>query len=375
MSYSKEHAGPHPWRRRCRRERPSLRRDAVVPPGQAPAGRRVAEPHRDVGARHPVPLRLGHAGRAGPQGARPAAVDDPHRRAARGQGPGPAGAASGGPAPEGRHPDRAGRDHARREPPQAQRVPGEPRRRSRRGGVGQAARRRSRAGKARTPVSKPLKEANPVEYGIRNTFRPRTHRPYYPRPQVLDVQLVEGQELPPVLHRPGRLQHGDLDAAHRPGLARPQSHRLLRGRRHHDGPAVPADAPVRSLRRGPGRPAAQAPRAPGHPVLDGPQRPRARRADAHRSRPGLARLSRRVLRRARHGGRQPRPAVLRLRDGRPRPAAQRGQPELRELPVRAARRPRRRRPHDHRCGHRLGVPRQRPVLRRADHQPAADARP
>ena len=57
----------------------------------------------------------------------------------------------------------------------------------------------------------------------------------------------------------------------------------------------------------------------------------------------------------------------------PAPAAQRGQPELGELPVRPADRPRRRRCPDHHGRQRLGVPAQRPVLPRPAHRPAADA--
>ncbi len=94
MSYAKEHAGTVPGGDDAAAV--NALRSAVMrlsPPTQAPAGRRVAEPHRDVGARHPRPVRPRHARRAGPQGACAAAVDDAHRGHAGGQGTGPAGAA------------------------------------------------------------------------------------------------------------------------------------------------------------------------------------------------------------------------------------------------------------------------------------------
>ena len=314
------------------------------------------------------------------------------------QGPGPAGAAPRGPAPEGGHPDRAGRSDARREPPQAERLAGRSGRGPGRGRVGQAARRRPRAGEARASVGTDAHAVGPhatdphrrqgsvpVEYGTGAVLRPRdadadspsgpvgepeprVRRAPHPEPDdpeptpprrfreaSRDLQLAEDPELPPLRHRPGRLQHRHLDAAHRPGLAGPQPHRLLDRRRHHHGAAVPADAALRPVRRRPRRPAAQAPPAARHPGGDGRHRPRARRPDPHRRRRGLARLPRRVRCSASSTvvDNPARQSFVSEMVG-PDAAAQRRQPQLGELPVRPARRPRRRRCADHRRRHAAG---------------------
>ena len=147
-------------------------------------------------------------------------------------------------------------------------------------------------------------------------------------------------------------------------------------RRHHHGAAVPADAAVRALRRGARRPAPQAAAAAPHPDGDGRDRPRARRRSPSpaTSRSGTSTSPPSPLGIATVVDNPARQSFV-VRDGRPGPAAERGQPQLRQLPVRPPGRPRRRRCADHRRRHRLGLPLQRPLLRRPHRRPAADAHP
>ena len=87
----------------------------------------------------------------------------------------------------------------------------------------------------------------------------------------------------------------------------------------------------------------------------GPDRSRARRPHPLRPRPGLARLPRRLRRSAWPPSSTTRPASPSSpRWSAPDQLQQRGQPQLRELPVRPAGRPRRRRCADHRRRHAAG---------------------
>src|SRR5580693_3794324 len=73
-----------------------------------------------------------------------------------------------------------------------------------------------------------------------------------------DVLLAEGAELPPVLHRPVDIPRRDLDADDGAVLARADAHPLQHGPGLHRGPADPARAAVRPLRRCRRRPGGQA---------------------------------------------------------------------------------------------------------------------
>src|SRR3954453_15726860 len=91
------------------------------------------------------------------------------------------------------------------------------------------------------------------------------------------LRLPLGPELPPVLHRPGRLPVGELDADGGRDLADSRAHRQrLRGR-PDDCPPVPADPPLRGVGRDAGGPDPKAPApdpdagADGHPPA-GPAR-------------------------------------------------------------------------------------------------------
>ena len=79
-------------------------------------------------------------------------------------------------------------------------------------------------------------------------------------------------ELPPLLRRPGRLAHRQLDADRRRDVAHRAAHRQRRLGRPDRGAAVPADPAVRRLGRPARRPHAEAPRCSGHAGADGAAR-------------------------------------------------------------------------------------------------------
>ena len=198
-----------------------------------------------------------------------------------------------GPTSEDGHPDRAGRVDARRQPQKRNAWLADLAARPRRGRMGEAARGRARAGEARALVVRLL----PPGRRRRATRRRRKTRrrtrlstgtgaDSAPAPDdkpTTDHRRPEGAsaakpamfsslqhpQLPALRDRSGRLQHRHLDAAHRPGLAGAQPHRLRHRRRHHHRAAVPAHAALRALRRRHRRPLRQAQAAAGHPVRHG----------------------------------------------------------------------------------------------------------
>ncbi len=191
------------------------------------------------------------------------------------------------------------------------------------------------------------------------------------------VPLPRQPQLPPLRRRRRGVEHRHLDAAGRPGLAGAQ----LTG---NGGTAlgittglqflpVPAALAVRRPGR---RPVPQATPAAADPVGMAAARAGPRPARRHRHRPDLARLRAGVRARHRRGLRRAGPAVVRVRDGRPRRPDQRRRPQLAPAstpPASSARRS----PAlliaalgGGRGRHRLGDPGQRGQLRRADHDPA-----
>ena len=178
-------------------------------------------------------------------------------------------------------------------------------------------------------------------------------------------------QLPPLLHRPGRVGRRHVDAAGRPGLARAHPHRQRRGARHQPPRCSSAPARARPLGRRGGRPAQPPPadhldpdhpgRASRHPRGAHPHRDR-RALDGLRPRPGAGH---------RHRLRHPGPPGLRRRDGRAGELRQRTGAELHDPQRRAARGSGDRRPADRDDGRRVAFAGQRGVLRRRPHRPAA----
>ncbi len=134
--------------------------------------------------------------------------------------------------------------------------------------------------------------------------------------------------------------------------------------RHRHRVAVPPDAALRRVGRRARRPVRQAPAAVRHPDRRRIARARARR-HRHRGRSrGLERLPPVVPARLRQHGRQPGAADVRARDGRARPAAERGEPEQRRHELGARRRPGHRRRADRPLRRRSVLLHQRRVVRR-----------
>ena len=160
---------------------------------------------------------------------------------------------------------------------------------------------RPRAAAARTHPGRRL-----TPHGFRT--RPRIHHlPVAPHPQLQAVLL-----------RPGRLAHRHVDADDRARLAgaRPVRQQRVRGRLRARA-AVLAHAAVRRVGWRDRRPLRQAHGAGHHAVGDGGHRRGARPARRHRRRHALDGLRARLRVRHRAGGRQPRPPLVRVGDGRP----------------------------------------------------------
>ena len=208
---------------------------------------------------------------------------------------------------------------------------------------------------------------------------PRARRRHAPQLGIRVRQRRSGvppPQLPPVLRRPAGQPRRDLDAAGRPGVARPRAHQRPAHPRPDHGARLPARAPARAVRRPDrGRPA-QAADADRHPGGPDDARVHPVRARRHGHRPGVA--DPRAGHDPRHHERRrhAHPPGVHRRDGRARGRRQRRRPQLGGLQRGADRRARDRRPHDRllRRRRQRRVPDQRPVVPGRDHRVRGDAR-
>ena len=225
-------------------------------------------------------------------------------------------------------PDRAGRGDARGEPPQAQRLPGRawPRASTRTSGPSCARPPPSWRSSRTCRKTSDAKEANAFEYGTRSRLRPRTAThdtlrpptpPQAPRNVFSSLKIRNYRLFPPARSSPTPAP--GCSASPRTGWSS-----RLTGSASAVGITIALQfLPMLLFGLYGGVLADRLPKRPAaarHPERDGPDRPRARRPHPLRARPGLARLPRRLPARPGHRRRQPGPAVLRLRDGRPGPA-------------------------------------------------------
>ena len=187
------------------------------------------------------------------------------------------------------------------------------------------------------------------------------------------VPVAAGPQLPALRLGSTGLAHRHLDAAGGAGLARPRTHELRYRARHRHRVAVRPVAAARPVGRRAGRPRRQAEAAARHPDGARARGPGARPPRHRRCRSVLARAGARHRARRDRRGRHAGAAVVRRRDGRQGRPDQCRRHQLHDLQHRPHPRPGRRRCHDQRGRHRLGVRRERGIERRRAHRSVDDA--